>query len=299
MKKFLLLPAIFVLASCGYRTENAYDQGRFLSSNFLDNFYSVHDFSSSQKSEIDTTGKFQNGYLAGGEKDTAFVDSEGNAISKTIHEVHPEVFFDDNGEEFKYYGVTGSYVQTVRENDDSSYIGIHFGRTRCLAVNEPSFKETGVLSKLYNGQLQCLNQNNYALVQLKEEGIDTKFPKTMTTSDYFFMSFRGGSTLGAVDNSSKKRVTYLDLDLKFFYEDGYVLMEFDNLPLNTDSGGEPVNFFGFSLSEMGIDPTNMIGYGISYDNVIDEYEGAEAYANINDYWGLLVYEVMFLNSSWH
>lgn len=292
MKKLLLLPLATLLASCGYRTTNAYEQTRFISSNFLDNFYAVHDFSSSQKSEIKTTGKFQNGYLKGGSTDTSYIAEGLDTDVPSISEAHSEIFGD------LPYAMNGSYVQYYKEND-SSFIGAHFGRTNCLAVAESSFKDTGVLSKLYNGQLQCLNQNNFALVQLKEDGIDTKFPKTMTTSDYFFMSFRGGSILGAVDNQNKSRITYIDLDLKFYYEDGYVLMEFDSLPLWSDHGGEPVNFFGFSLSEMGIDPSNMIGYGISYDNVIDEYEGTEAYTNINDYWGLLVYEVMFLNSSWH
>lgn len=287
IKTLLLFSSVIALASCGYRTDNAYDQGRFLGP-FLENFYSVHDFSSStEKGVIDTTGKFQNGYLHGnsGTEDGNFKDMIPDYSVPSVTEAHSEIF---GGLSFP-----GTYIQAVRE-EDASYIGKEFGRTKCLGTVEPSFKDTGVLSKLYNGLVQCRGQHNFALVQFREEGMDSRFPKTCGGSSYFLMTFRGGSL------ASTGRLTYIDLNLRFFYSDGYISLSFPSLPLRTDWGAERVNVFGFSFSEMGIDPTGMIGYGLSYSSLVDESVPSE-YAGkaTNDYWGLLVYEVMLVDSSWY
>lgn len=293
VKTLLLFSAVMALASCGYRTDNAYDQGRFFGP-FIENFYSVDDFPSvSQKSEISTDGKYQNGYLHGGTTDGNFKDKISDYEVPSVTETYPDIF---GGLEFP-----GSYIQSLKE-EDSYYIGKEFGRTKCLGTVEPSFKDTGVLSKLYNGLLRCHGEHNYALVQFKEEGMNSRFPKTCGGSSHFLMTFRGGSAYDDGSPIGEGRISYIDLNLRFFYEDGYVSLSFPSVPLTTNWGANYVNLFGFSFQDMGIDPSGMIGYGLSYSNFKDdESKIPEEYVgkSVNDYWGLLVYEVMLLDSTWH
>ena len=186
------------------------------------------------------------------------------------------------------------------EGYDSEYIGTSFGRTKCLAITDSAFRNTGVLGKLYNGQLFCDGDHVRALIQLGQEGYTTVFPKTLSTGDYFLMSCRGGSSFG------KARTTAMDIQLNFFKvgKSGYdfYTVNLSNALLRTDSGGEADTFIGFRFSDIGIDPSGIKGMGLTFSNVKDgTYQSEENFSSsgaLKNYFALLVYEVMFPDSSW-
>jgi hypothetical protein len=184
------------------------------------------------------------------------------------------------------------------EGNDADYIGKTFGRSKCLATIDPTFK-TGIFSKLYNGQTYCMAISNAALVQADSEGFSTQMPKRLTTGDWFLMSFRGGSTYG------EARITTLDLSLRFYKKNGdvfdYYTVKAKNVYQCTDDGGEGVTFFGFQFSDIGFDDRiGLSGWGVSFSNVSDPGypESYLASEEANAHFGVLIYEVMFPNSSW-
>ena len=71
--------------------------------------------------------------------------------------------FDYNGK-----SLVGKYDWSITkiDNGDDAYIGQDFGRSKCLSTIDPSFKDAGYVSKLYNGQLQCLGLHALAFVSL-------------------------------------------------------------------------------------------------------------------------------------
>ena len=199
-----------------------------------------------------------------------------------------------------------SYAKT---NNDSSFIGKSFGRSKCLATTDESFK-SGYLSKIYDGQMYCEGYHSRALVALDQNGYSAFFPKTLDTGDYFLMSFRGGSNddTGSNHNAGSPRISSFDLSLDFYYRDseGYrkVTVVSDDVIVETDNGGEGCTFFGFKFSEIGVDPKGILGMGLRYNDFQDPQYAFASEETCNQKepkqysWGLLVYELMFPDSTW-
>jgi hypothetical protein len=188
-------------------------------------------------------------------------------------------------------------------NAEKSLIGKDFGRTKCLDQINPKFRD-GVLSKLYNGQMNCMNYHNAALVQLDKYGYNTRFPASMVSGDYFLMSFRCGSSYA----DGLDRVSQLDMTIHFFVKntqalDFYTITAQDVL-INTDSGGETETYFAFSLKTIGIaDPKGLCGMGVSFSNLVDKgrelEESFDHSESKKEHFGVLLYEVMFPDSTWN
>lgn len=199
----------------------------------------------------------------------------------------------------------------------TSFIGYSFGRTQCLITANSAFNN-GVLSKLYNGQLFCEENHNLALVQVAQTGYNCLFPATLIKGDSFMMSFRGGSTFSFdyADSPTSKAATYtaprstsFDLHLRFFVlNDKTSAYDFYSVTakevwVNTDAGGNNDTFFGFRFSDVGITNTaGICGLSVSLENIDDGAftpYGLFGPGTNKDYsWGLMVYEVMFPNSTW-
>lgn len=195
----------------------------------------------------------------------------------------------------------GGWFLTAEGQDLSPYIGHDFGKTKCLSTVDEAFS-LGYLSKLYNGQMYCYGTHSLAFVSIDEDGFSTKLPKTLVESDYFLVSFRGGSNDDSNGGDTTPRLVQLDLLVDFYYEDGTsVSFRLKDTYVNTDNGGEAVSFTGFRLD--GIRQKGLIGYGLSFENYRDplsEKESISARASDDsDYhFGLLLYEVMFVDSTW-
>ncbi len=197
--------------------------------------------------------------------------------------------------------LAGNWVLTLEGRDLSPYIGHDFGKTKCLATVDSAFS-LGYLSKLYNGQMYCYGTHSLAFVSIDEEGFSTRLPKTLVDSSYFLVSFRGGSNDDSNSGDTTPRLVQIDLLVDFYYDDGtsntYRLAD---TYVNTDNGGEAVSFTGFSLEDTRKE--GLIGYGLSYANYRDPLAEEENISAVADeeseyHFGLLLYEVMFVDSTW-
>ena len=213
---------------------------------------------------------------------------------------------------FDYEGksLVGKYDWSITkiDNGDDAYIGQDFGRSKCLSTIDPSFKDAGYVSKLYNGQLQCLGLHALAFVSLDSKGYNTFFPKTLESSKYFMMSFRGGSDDDTLHGGEHSRICMLNLKLDFYYAvgNGYdlVSVSLPHVYANTDNSGEGVTFVGFSFEEINLDPKGIVGFGVSYADLVDPaFLGDTKISTTRDdgakyHWSMLLYEVMFPDSRW-
>ncbi len=188
----------------------------------------------------------------------------------------------------------------------TGYIGSDFGKTKCLSTIDETFS-SGYLSKLYNGQLYCRSTHSLSFVSIDETGFTTRLPKTMVDGDYFLVAFRGGSDDSSHDGIQTRRLVTIDLSLRLFYEEREIDLTLMDCYVNTDNSGEGVSFTGFSFSDLGIDPAGIRGYGLSFSNFRDaRLEVGTGEGKISPraedesefHFGLLLYEVMFVNSTW-
>jgi|GEM_PF-2144718 hypothetical protein len=292
-----IIPALLMvglLASCGSKTSELYPSGAYIG-DLLDDFLTgYHKITTSlvvQATPFDSSSPL---YFDGFHEND-LVDKSNKLLHHGPKTMYPDIFLYDNGTVTLDATPEHDWSQDLEGQSDASYVGMAFGRTKCLVKCDPSFND-GLLSKLYNGQVYCLGLHAKALVQLKEEGLDASFPKKLVSGDYFLMSFRGGSTFG------EARITAIDLTLKFYKGSKAYILIFKDLAEWTDNGGDGDSFFGFKFSDIGLDPAGITGFGISYDNLQDKDLTTaltlEQKENPNTYWGMLIYEVMFPDSTW-
>ncbi|MCH3909357.1 MAG: hypothetical protein LKF58_02135 [Bacilli bacterium] len=297
-KKYLLLLVLplALLTSC---SESSFVvAGRYTSNEFKDNYYTIHEFTDSDLTKEKKSADIY--YPSFSEGIGGDDSSYGGIDRKGAKSLFPSIFnYTDptTGESSTLETASIKDWTPANEGDDSSFIGKSFGRTKCLGRTDPAFKY-GVTSKLYNGQMYCRGYHNAALFQVGSDGFSTIFPKTLETGDYFLMSFRGGSTAGDGRN------TYVDLNLRFIYEaDGgyeYVSIKANDVHETTDVSGESDIFFAFSFSSIGIDPVGIKGFEMYFSGVYDPSHDESTTPTIeaDNYFALMVYEVMFPDSTW-
>jgi hypothetical protein len=285
-----------LLASCGSKTSELYPSGAFLG-DLLDDFLTgYHQITASSIASTKIFDSASSLYFDGFHEND-LVDKSNVVLHEGPKAMYPEIFLYGNGTVTLDATPEHDWSQDLEGQSDASYVGTAFGRTKCLVKCDSSFNN-GLLSKLYNGQVYCLGLHAKALVQLKEEGLDASLPKKLVSGDYFLMSFRGGSLFG------EARITKIDLTIKFYKGSESYVLTFNDLAEWTDNGGDGDSFFGFKFSDIGIDPAGITGFGISYDNLQDDDLTSatlteEQKENPNAYWGMLVYEVMFPDSTWN
>jgi hypothetical protein len=288
--KLLSLLALVVLSSC--KTTEAHQANDYVTGDFQNLYYSEHhDFASSlgaQRSSytLDSTQYCDSLYGV----TSSITTQENTTLTRQgILSKYPELM--------TYQGETMSDHDTYSLNDNAnadSYIGKDFGRTKCLATQDAAFKDTGILSKLYDGQTICHGTVFRAMFALENTGIEAKMPKTVVSSNYFIAMVRGGG------NTSSYREVKLDITFSFYFANGdkfdYTSVTVKDAYVYCDEG-EHVNYVGFKFADAGIsDVSSIVGWGISYSNVQDAaFPGAKfAPAGANDtYFGLMLYEIMF------
>jgi len=302
-----LLLSIIGLSSC--KTSVLYSGNAYEVNDLAKDYYSVQELGLSSigdplMSEINldrssTEKMYANGYIDN--THYTYKDLDWDPARKSASSLYPEIFTYTASDGTKTTLDTAKDWTIGQEGNDSEYVGTAFGRTKCLAMADSAFKSAGVLSKLYNGQMFCDGYHVKALVQLDPNGYSTLFPKTLATGDYFLMSCRGGSSSGVA------RQTLMDIELRFFKQgtSGYdfYTINLKDVLLRTDSGGEGDSFVAIRFSDIGItDPSGIKGMSVAYSNVNDgSYtveENFDASGTKKNYFGLLIYEVMFPNSTW-
>lgn len=302
------------LVSCA-KTSEVYPAGEYEGSLFEENFYlGRHDFAGKTCTEKASKTIESDSYFNGDNAEdfgsySTNVTFDGNPLSRQgVKSMYPEVLNTMiNGQST---ALTTDVFRDWRYADvgrDGEFVGSSFGRTKCLATSDASFKN-GFLSKLYDGQLYCHGDHMRALVQFDQNGYDTLFPKSMVSGDYFLISLRGGSNYLNLSGDPVSRLTEFDAHFKFYFveKDGftYDTVHAKDVVVRTDSGGEGVTWLGFKFSAIGLEATaGIIGFSFAFDNFRDpaidiSKESCNRSVDSSFYWGAMVYEVMFPDSSW-
>jgi hypothetical protein len=289
--KFLAVGlALLSLASC--KTTEVHGANDYLAGAFQNLYYSEHhDFASSlgakRSSYTLTSDQFCDALY--GETGSITTQEKVSLTRQGILTKYPDLM--------TYQGKTLSEHDAYSLNDNGeadSYVGKDFGRTKCLATQDASFKNTGIISKLYDGQTLCHSTVFKAMFALENDGIQVKMPKTVASSDYFIAVVRGGG------NTSEYRYAKLDITFTFYFaQEG----RFDYTTVTTKDTyvycdeGEHANYVGFKFADAGInDVSSIVGWGISYANVVDlAHPEAKFVPSGEDdtYFGLMLYEIMF------
>ena len=293
-KSTIIIAALsLVLLSGCKETSELYNAYEYMTPYFERNYYKNDVFSDATINEAFelSSDKYFNGDFVTDFKVNSSITRVG---AKTKY---PEMFRYKNGETTSTldgFGYTMNHA-----NEDEKYIGNDFGRTKCMGKQDSSFQR-GILSKLYDGQMFCYNYHSAALVETSASGFGHKFSKELIEGEYFLLSMRGGSTRG------EGRITSIDLSVTFYKEtsNGF---EGTKVTLNevyerTDSGGESCSFVGFKFSDAlpNFDIKDICGYRIGFTNLHDgtNNDSVEPENESEHYWGLLIYELMFVNASW-
>lgn len=279
-KVALILFSSFVLASCGGSRE-LYKNGQFNSSDFEENWYA--EWNNVDKIAPVETHEYD---VVPYSSDVKFGDpitglKEGD----------------------QYFGDT--LLEWNSDYPHENY-GIGYGPTKNLTSIDDSFAY-GYLSKLYDGRVRCDGFYTHSRVQLDQSGYATYFPKALNTYKYFAFSARGGT--------GKKYENTLDIDIKVNYhisffvrnheEGNYEKYTFNmsNIALKTNAGGRTLlNLFYFEdvLGEgWSTALKNTVAMSFTYELASSPYDDLSAdRKDDNAHFALMLYEVMFPDSTW-
>jgi hypothetical protein len=262
--EFILLSVLaFALAGCS-KVSDLYSANAFMTAEFTDNFLLDHfDVNSANLGDplattitLDSDHYANGGILANGAVDGAYTNGTATVSRKGISSLYSDMAGSLDTTEGKDWTINN-------EGNESSYVGISFGRTKCLAAKDASFKN-GVLSKLYNGQLYCDGVSYKSLVMVKESGYTTLFPKTMASGKYFLISMRGGTNNPKfVTVNGQSTEVYqglygsLDLQLTFYKKNGSAYDFYNVLAkdvyFQADNSAEWETFFAIDLNAIRSD----------------------------------------------
>ncbi len=298
-----LIVGALLLSSCS--TNPLYEPPAYDGANFEDNylvgFDEIGDKEGTLLKEVGLTraeAPYQDGeaYFFDGDQESSFRD----VASAGMKDVYPELFTytaeDGTTKEFEFLDSAGSML----DNPDT----ISFGKAHCLALKDDGFKK-GVLSKLYNGQLECHSWYANARIQCEESGFKALFPTVLEDGDIFALSLRG-NTSSSVDS----RYVSADVTVRF-YVDGesaydYYQLTYESALFWINSGGSAVSLVGSSLKDAFGDDfarDGIVGYSVSFSRPEEGYfEGDGEYSFEKEgegpYFGFSVYEVMLPLSTW-
>lgn len=289
----LFLLSLLTLTSCMGKVSELYGEDEYLAGELTDYYYVGRDdfpgVSSPSKEQILTIDDYAYGNL---NRPLAEEVREGR---NSVEEMFPSWFFflPDNGT------INGYHVREQYRSNE--YIGRDFGRTECFAVKSPAF-QNGIVSRLYDGQLSCHTYHSKAFLNLDETGMKLKFPQNVSLDKGLLFVFRGGMDASASGNAR------IDFSLSLYYEkegeyfssaNSYVI---ENLPVNTNDGGDNVNFLAIPASNFenltisGVEITyKLTSYPTSSDTGVCSALASDKEAD--SHFGLLLYEIMAPNAS--
>jgi hypothetical protein len=280
-----------------------YSVGEFDSTDFVENYYAGYDdyegeaISEAYRAELQKDPDSEDPFYFGGSdlaNSGGATDVVQNASLKdgryaSMFQYGTDTLSDDTG-----------FIATGSDDIDEEALGTDFGYTKCLSTLDSSFKSVGALSKLYNGQTRCYSTGSKGRVQIDQAGFRTKLPKKMTFGQCFLISCRG-----ATDYEPSTQVDVIvDILVTFYKESESYVVKMSNVTLACDGAGagEQVSYIGFSLKDdAGFDPVGIDGYGISFTLKSTPHGGivsADASAEAETHFAVMLYEVMFPNSLW-
>lgn len=264
-KKMLLsLFALLSLSACAISEDNVYDRNAYSSSIYSENYYKIKE-ESITKNIIKT-----NNIELDKDKDFVFTNYDelkafGESFDKDV------------------YNGTVKYDTAVHSNFNTD-----FGTIKGLGAIDDSFNH-GMLSKLADGLMFCDGRTFQGVrVQIDQEGFIHEYKKKCLGADYFALSFKSGSDY-TNENYTYAAAYNIRLHIKLYIEEnGKFIENICSYTLNDNVRGT-YYLFGFKLTENL--SKNLKGIGISYD-LLDSTEDASIEHC------LLLYETMFVNSSW-
>jgi hypothetical protein len=304
MKRNKILPLLLALSAltlsgCKEDAQEVYDANAYDTGDFVQNYYTgKHDISVTTPSVSEKTLANDDFYCGFQENDF----NQGGYTHKGVKTMVPELMKDDQGN-----ALTSTLDWTPANlANDEDFVGKAFGRTLCLAKIDSAFT-TGILSKLYNGQMYCDLWYAKARVQIDKDGYDAFFPKRVKSADQFLFSVRGATDLasGVTD-----RIITVDMKASFFFDKGdgsYQQLDFllPKVGMTCDAGGESTSFVGFSLGKLlpnGYSVSKIVGMGLSFSNLADSADGDKLSITADDgaanHFALMLYEVMLPHSTW-
>lgn len=291
--KLLVLTFIssIILTGCGYAYKDAYKADKYVSSNYLENYYDVWD------EKIDK-------------------QSENCLISSTTERA---VTNEDNL--FLSYN-SDNFLNVERDRDSLYFDSMHedeetFGKQRRLSNYDSSFKY-GIISKLFDGRTFCEGHYERARVQVMPQnkeiegynyrsGFGYLFEKECQTASYFAVSFRCATNPKPTNTTNC--LSDIDFFVSFYLNDlkgGYTKNTYSiNVPdATTNNGGNYNNkgytFLGFELGK-NIDISLCAGFSIEYkvnDTYVMEGDTKKSVDQTCAH-SLMLYEVFLPNSIWH
>lgn len=283
----VIMPLVAILSSCGFDLKEVYDNDGYNSPIFKENYYTKYSDS------IDPN------------KDNKIIDIKEIAItSDTVAHTY---------EQAKEMNIDADMAKLDYSTDfkDDKYIGVGYGPTKKMNIVDDIFKY-GYVSKLFDGQMFCNGGYELVRVQVAESGFGVVFDKEIAKYDYFAMNFK------VVLNDPLKEIdlygTHLSsikLNVSFYIREGgtytqiKLVDELDDLftngmELNGNAPNGPYVFYALDLLKLkinhGVDLTRCVGFSIDYELLEDEVIKENPDHEFN--YALMLYEVMWPNSSW-
>lgn len=290
MKKRLLIAPLsafvaLLVTSCGYGLKEVYKGNVYNSPVFEENYYRVWD------SKIDPNNK------------NNLINKEEVIELDTTQDLVFTSYFDE-ADHTKYNEnlllASSSAVKNYRyssgEIDNFDNPRPLYGEAHKLSNENDSFKY-GVLSKLYDGQMFCEGDYQLSRVQIDESGFGTVFNNQGRDLDYFAVNFKASNDYTNPQNPAYAHRSIINFKVSFYVKNDNKYDKFtytytlDNIKTNWPESQFIYTFFGFKINTNKI--KNIQGYSIEYDVVYDELVNAGL-----DH-SLMLYEVLFPNSTWH
>lgn len=192
-------------------------------------------------------------------------------------------------EENYYTDYDGLDIANFNKKDD-----VHAGSLTVIAPDNvgenmssrnPEYAK-GILSKLYDGRLDCGSFYQLSRVQLKREGFGTRLPEALDI-DKFQMSARGGSTC---ETPLAKQLDF-DYFLTIYTNSDYYEFAFDgNLtPVDNSRNPNPLNITRQFEASFSKTINGVIGYSLTWD--CSEFSTTEG-VTPDDEIALMLYEVV-------
>ena len=309
----LLSCFVIALTSC-VDTSELYPASQYYGGDFMNNWYSVFD-ARLKKASLENVKKSWNleneehGYFNGSRVEGE--DPTPNSIAgwDQFYSWHKR---DVGSLQWTYSGVIGSDIVSGDiinrgvgvDVDQSPLYDKVFSQAKKLARVNSSFSR-GILSKLYNGQVRCDGWSSLSLLELDQTGYGAMFPMELEKASYFCFAARGGSN---TEDSGIGRITTFNIHLNFYKAEGNEIAAYainlHEVKLQSNYSSNATSLVGFYFSDLGLDPTGIIGMSLSFDLINDDnVRGVPTSADFTDHsefhTALMLLEVLFPDSTWN
>ena len=290
-KVFSIIPLLVLLTACGYDLKELYPGDAYNNPVFEENYYRIY------SEQIDKNNP--NNTLIG----DPVVYNPTNYL-RTYDELEksgldPYVFNDGNKKGFSYILNDKKDPNQVADfsNPELKDTASSFGYGPSYKMNRTDdIFSYGYLSKLYDGQLFCGGLYQLSRVQIDESGFGVIYNKEMVSnSKYVAFNFKG--ILFKEETQIGSHYSDIDLTISLYSRSG---SNFKEHQFNFSLDGVPTNVENYTLLTIPLEEYNLsriAGYSISYKLKNDDF-----YAAASDKEGflhsLMLYEVLFPNSSW-